>query len=128
MVTAGATTASLIILLNCGVYKLAERESVKHLIEAADGRGYSGSPICGLHVVERSVEFYASGRVVYGPDGQPAKFEGADQVLERARNADGGVLVLVPIEHVSQLTGLSSAKAEVIADNAVLAIVALHRR
>ncbi|HLE63681.1 MAG TPA: glycosyltransferase family 39 protein [Pyrinomonadaceae bacterium] len=128
IVTAGATIASLIILLNCGVDNLAQRESVKHLIEAADGRGYSRVPICGLHVVERSVEFYASGRLVYGPDGEPAKFEGAVQVLERARNAGGLVLVLVPIEHAGQLTNLSSAKTEVIADNAVLAIVALHRQ
>jgi hypothetical protein len=128
MVTVGATIASLIILINCGVDKLAQRESVKHLIEAADGRGYSSLPICGLHVVERSVEFYGSGRVVYGPDGQPAKFEGALQVLERAKNVDGAVLVLVPIEYVNQLTGLPSAKTEVIADNAVLAIVVVYRQ
>jgi 4-amino-4-deoxy-L-arabinose transferase-like glycosyltransferase len=126
LVTAGATILSLLILLNCGVDKLAQRESVKHLIQTADGRGYSGLRVCGLHVVERSVEFYASGRLVYGPEGQPVKFEGADEVLQLARNRAEPVLVLVPVEHANQLTGLSSAKTDVLADNGVLAIVALH--
>lgn len=128
LMIAGVTVMSLIILLNCGVDKFAQRESVKHLIQVADARGYSSLPVCGLHVVERSVEFYASGRVVYGSDGQPAKFEGATEILELSRGHQGAVLVLVPVENVNQLTRLTSATTEVLADNEVLAIVVVRTK
>jgi hypothetical protein len=68
------------------------------------------------------MEFYASGRVVYGADGQPRKFEGTQEILEVARK-QGPVLVLVPIEYTGQLTGMKSATTEVIGDNGRWALV-----
>jgi 4-amino-4-deoxy-L-arabinose transferase-like glycosyltransferase len=123
-----ATVTSLIILLNCGVSRFGERESVKELIQAADARGYAALRICGLHLVDRSAEFYGNGRLVYGPDGQPVKFEGPAQVVELAQQNDGGVLVLVPVEYVAQLTTLPGAAVEVIDDNEAVAIVAVRLR
>jgi hypothetical protein len=120
-----ATIISLVIVMNCGVDKLAHRESVKKLIETANARGYSNLPVCGLHLVERTMEFYASGRVVYGGDGQPRKFEGAQQLMEVVRQR-GPILVLVPIEYTNQLTNLKSAKTEVIGDNGIWALVLLR--
>jgi hypothetical protein len=120
--TVVATIVALAIVLNCGVERLAQRESVKRLIEAANARGHSNLPICGLHLVERTMEFYASGRVVYGADGQPRKFEGTQEILEVARK-QGPVLVLVPIEYTGQLTGMKSATTEVIGDNGRWALV-----
>jgi 4-amino-4-deoxy-L-arabinose transferase-like glycosyltransferase len=128
LVMAGVTLISLVIVLNCGVDRISGRESVKDLISAADARGYSGISVCGLHVVERSMEFYASGRVIYGPDGQPMKFEGAVQILEAARAHQGALLVLVPLEHLHQLTSLTTATTEVIAQNGVLAIVGVRMK
>jgi hypothetical protein len=124
----GSTTVlSLMIVVNCGATKLAQRESVKELLEAAAARGYSNLPICGLHMVERSVEFYGSGRVIYDENGQPAKFEGPPAVL-KAAEPTGAVLVLVPLEHLHQLMELKTADVDVIADNGVCAIVAVRLR
>jgi 4-amino-4-deoxy-L-arabinose transferase-like glycosyltransferase len=117
-----ATIVSLVIALNFGADKFARRETTKQMFEVANARGYSNLPVCGLHVVERTMEFYASGRVLYGADGQPVKFEGAQQVIDLVKQR-GPVLVLVPIEHVGQLTNLKSMKTEVIANNGVWDLV-----
>jgi hypothetical protein len=47
----------------------------------------------------------------------------------KAAEPTGAVLVLVPLEHLHQLTELKTADVDVIADNGVCAIVAvrLHR-
>jgi len=124
---AGTTLLAVAILLNCGVSKIAGRESVKELIRAGDARGYSGLPILGLHLVERSVEFYAHSRVVYSANGQPAKFEGTAEILESEPARRGPVLVLVPLEHLDQLTSLRSAEIDVIEENGVLALVYLRK-
>ena len=123
--TVVATIVALGIVLNCGVDRLAQRESVKGLIEAANARGYSNLPVCGLHLVERTMEFYANGRVVYDANGQPRKFEGSQEVLEVAKKR-GPVLVLVPVEYTGQLTGLKSATTEIIGNNGIWTLVMLR--
>jgi 4-amino-4-deoxy-L-arabinose transferase-like glycosyltransferase len=121
--TVVATIISLVIVLNCGVEKLAQRESVKQLIAAANARGYSNLPVCGLHLVERTMEFYASGRVIYDARGEPRKFEGAQEIVDDVVRSRGPVLVLVPIEYAGQLTNLKSVRTEVIGNNGVWAFV-----
>ncbi len=120
-----ATFASLLVALNCGLARFAERESARDLIQLADARGYSSAPVYALHEIDRSVEFYAAGRVVYAADGNPTKLEGAFEVLEAAEKTKGPVLVLVPLEYVYQLTGLEAAQAIVIGNNGRFALVAV---
>jgi hypothetical protein len=83
---------------------LTARESVRDLVETASARGYGQVPIVGLHTVERSAEFYAAGKLVYGADGEPVKFEGAHDVVDSTRRAGGMILCFVPVEYESQLT------------------------
>jgi len=123
-----STVLSVIILLNCGVDKLAQRESVKHLILTADARGYSGVRICSLYDLDQSAHFYANGRLMYGLDSEPAKFGSPAEVLKAVQSNDGALLVLVPIDSVGQLTSLKEAKTELIGDNGRMAMVAVRLR
>ena len=123
-----ATLSSFVITLNCDLTKIAQRESGRDLIQLANSRGYNSARLYGLHTIDRSTEFYAAGRLVYGPDGEPVKFEGAAQVAEVARQSQQPILIIVPVEHVHQLTELKTAQTEVIGDNGSISIVAVLSR
>lgn len=123
-----ATLSATAIALNCVVGNFASRESARELIKLADARGYGSLPVFALHEIERSVEFYATGRVVYAPDGEPLKFEGVSQVAEAARRKQGPILVMVPVQYVSQLSGFSGIQAEVIGDNGRWSLVTVRAR
>jgi 4-amino-4-deoxy-L-arabinose transferase-like glycosyltransferase len=118
-----ATLGTLFVALNCGVAGFASRESMRDLIQLATARGYGSAPVYALHQIDRSAEFYAAGRVVYAPSGEPVRFEGALDVLEAARSNRDPILVTVPIEYIYQLTGLQSARIEVVGNNGRLALV-----
>jgi len=119
---------SSVITLKCGLGKVGQRESTRDLIQLADSEGYSKAPLYALHQIDRSAEFYAAGRVIYGPEGEPLRFEDAGEVLAVARQAARPVLVIVPIEYVEQVTGLKSVWTRVIGDNGALALVAVNAK
>ncbi len=123
---AAATFGVLIVVLSCAPPQLAERESAKHLLQVADSRGYSQTAIYGLQRGDRTPEFYAAGRVVYGPDGEPIMYEGPEQVVHESHRRNEALLVFVPLEDVSKLTGLGSVEADVIGNNRRFAIVAVR--
>jgi len=116
---------SLMIVLNCAVTPFARRESVRDLLVLAERKGYGSAPLYMLHEVDRTAEFYATGRIVYGADGEPLRLEGADQVRVAVRAAGKPILVLVPLVYVYQLTQLTTTRAEVLGDNGRMAIVAV---
>jgi 4-amino-4-deoxy-L-arabinose transferase-like glycosyltransferase len=107
---------------------LGKRGSTRDLLAVAEARGYSNLPVVQLHIIDRGVEFYAAGRVSYQNDGEPEKFEGAQQVADAARRNGGAVLALVPIELDSQLITLSGVNTEVIADNGSVALLVVRVR
>jgi 4-amino-4-deoxy-L-arabinose transferase-like glycosyltransferase len=121
-----AVIASSIVVLKCAAPVVARTESVRDLLSTAAARGYSGTPIVQLHTIERTAEFYASGRLTYQTDGEPVKFEGVVQVVEAARSSNGVILCFVPLQYESQLTSFNGAKVEVIADNGRVALVAVR--
>ena len=123
-----ATFTSIVIALNCGASIFAIRESTRELIQVAADRGYGSSPVYALHEVDRTAEFYAAGRIVYGADGDPIRFESALDVLEAARKTNGPILVFVPEKYIYQLTSLKGVRTEVIGSNGVLALVGLSTR
>jgi 4-amino-4-deoxy-L-arabinose transferase-like glycosyltransferase len=114
------------LVLNTRLVDLTRTESVRDLVQRANERGYSAAPVYGLGRMDRSVEFYASGRVAYGPDGEPVVFENAPQVLNAAAG-HGPILVFVPREY-DQLLPLKSSGAEVIGDNGKFVLVAVSGR
>jgi 4-amino-4-deoxy-L-arabinose transferase-like glycosyltransferase len=127
MIVIAVVLAGMIGLKLVGV-TVARRQSTRDVLAAAATRGYVNTPIVQLHTIERSAEFYASGRLTYGSDGEPVKFEGAAQVADAARRNGGEVLCFVPIEFESQLTNLSGANSEVIADNGSVALLMVRTR
>jgi hypothetical protein len=118
----------IIVGLACGIEGIARRISIAHALAQADARGYQQAPVYNLHTIERTAEYYAAGRLQYGADGEPLRFEGATQVLEAARKSAGPVLVIVPTEYSSQLTTYAPLETEVIEDNGDVAVVAVRIR
>jgi 4-amino-4-deoxy-L-arabinose transferase-like glycosyltransferase len=116
------------VSLECGIEGISRRISIAHALEEAGKRGYSQAPVYNLHTVERTAEYYAAGRLHYGPDGEPVRFEGATQVEAAARESGGTVLVIVPSEHSWQLTTYAPLETEVIDDNGDTSLIAVRTR
>lgn len=120
----GATCITTILIAALALEPFARRESVRGMLEAAEARGMGSLPIVEMHTIERTAEFYAAGRLVYGDDGQPVKLEGPWDAFFAARERGGRVLVLVPVEYVSQMKELpASVRWELVADNGAHALV-----
>ena len=100
--------------------KVAQRQSAKELLVIADSRGFAGMPIF-IRRDDRSPEFYASGRVVYGSDGEPARLEELPDMIAETKRRGERILVLVPVEYLNQY---GSTQVEVIADNGTHALLA----
>lgn len=99
---------------------VAQRQSAKELIAIADSRGFAGMPIF-IRRDDRTPEFYASGRVVYGGDGEPARLEELPDMIAETKRRGERILVLVPVEYLNQY---GSTQVEVIADNGTHALLA----
>jgi 4-amino-4-deoxy-L-arabinose transferase-like glycosyltransferase len=114
------------IAVRVGGPTVARTQSARDLLTIAAARGYSNLRLVQLHEIERSSEFYAAGRIEYGADGEPIKFEGVGQVLEAARRNGGSILCLIPIEYASQLLKYQPANAEFVGDNGRYALVVVR--
>ena len=113
LIIAGATVVLVVIVLNFGALRYAERESVRDLLLMADARGYAGAPVLAQRRDDRSAEFYAYGRVVYRPDGEPLTFD--EISVDEARARGGKFLVMIPAEYVDNFRRVPTI--EVIGDN-----------
>jgi hypothetical protein len=102
---------------------IANRESVRDLIQTADARGYSSAPVFYFLCDERTAEFYAAGRLAYQADGEPIRFEGAQLLLPaiRARGHDAG-LVLMETRWEKQLTDYKAVQLERIGSNGIVTL------
>ena len=118
-----ATFLAGAVAINCAAPVTARMESVRDLLAAADARGYGTARVVQLHNIERTAEFYAAGRLDYGPDGEPIKLEGVTQVADAARQTGGAVLCFVPTAYESQLTSYQKIHAEGIASNGRVSLV-----
>lgn len=118
----------IIVGLACGIEGISRRISIAHALQAADARGLALAPVYSLHTIERTAEYYAAGRLQYGEDGEPLRFEGATQVEEAARAHNTAVLVIVPSEYAWQLTTYAPLETEVIDDNNEVALIAVRVR
>src|SRR6185436_2317677 len=96
---------------------IASRESVKELISRAAREGYADAPLVMFSRIERSSEFYAAGRVVYGPDGDPLKVENPEEVIAQVRRANGPLLLIVPLGSLPRLERIFEVETKLIADN-----------
>ena len=119
LIIAGATVVLVVIVLNFGAVGYANRESVRDLLLMADARGYADAPVIAQRSDDRSAEFYAYGRVVYGPDGQPVTFD--EITVDQARARGRKFVVMIPLEYVENIRGVSTI--EVIGDNGKTAVL-----
>lgn len=124
----GAMLVSITFAAACLADLIGERESVRGLMQKAAARGYAAAPVYGLHTIEQTAEFYAAGRVAREPNGKAVRFEGPQQVLWAAQQQGRPVLVIVPVEFLTQLTNYTPLETEVIGDNGSVALVAARAR
>jgi len=122
---AGMSVVALIVVMYFVAPTFAERESSRRLLQLADAQGYSQTAIYGIQRSDRTPEFYAAGRVVYGADGEPIMYDGPGQVSEECRRREETLLTFVPVGEVNQFSEMS-APAEVIGSNGRYAIVAVR--
>jgi 4-amino-4-deoxy-L-arabinose transferase-like glycosyltransferase len=122
----GATTCAIVIMgLHAVAPGLADTDSTKRLIQVADEHGYARTPLFGLQRDDRSPEFYAAGRVVYGDDHEPIMYDGIGQVIYESHRRKETVLFLIPIRDLDSLIQAESLRTEAIANNGRVAIVAV---
>lgn len=127
LATALFTLLGSSLLLVFVVPGLAESDSVKTLISAADARGYALSRVAGLHTVSHNAEYYAAGRLLRDEAGRQRRFSGNDELIVAMRSEGLDTLViLVPLEYLSELTSDKRLTHEVIRDNGELAAVAVR--
>jgi 4-amino-4-deoxy-L-arabinose transferase-like glycosyltransferase len=125
---AAMTLVSLIGVAQWVAPGFAELDSSRRLLQLADARGYSHTAIYGMQRSDRTPEFYAAGRIVYGVDGEPVMYESAGQVLDESRKRQEVLLTFVPLKELGQLTAFAPAETEVIGNNGRYAIVAVRAR
>ncbi len=116
---AGATMVLVPAVLNFAAAPYANHESVRDLLVLADSRGYANAPVLALRGDDRTAEFYAHDRVVYGPSGEPVTFD--EVSVDRARALSDKLVVFIQLEHVENYR--SSPKIEVIGDNGKTAVL-----
>jgi 4-amino-4-deoxy-L-arabinose transferase-like glycosyltransferase len=140
VIIAGAVVTSLVVVLNCAAAKVGQSESVRDLLYAADAGGYASAAVFTRRGYDRTAEFYANGRVIYGSDNDVVELDEAPQLLIEANKRQGPILVLVPIENLGHLKGPPSdgkiilapygtwpgAIVEVIGTNGRVALVAVR--
>ena len=119
LIIAGATVVLVGIVLNVGAAKYANRESVRDLLLMADARGYADAPVIAQRSDDRSAEFYAYPRVVYGPDGEPVTFD--EITVDEARARGSKFVVMISVEYLGNVRGVKTI--EVIGDNGKTAVL-----
>jgi 4-amino-4-deoxy-L-arabinose transferase-like glycosyltransferase len=117
-----AMLAATVLAVACVSDLVGQRESVRRLMQLASARGYATAPVYGLHTIEHTAEFYAAGRVAREPDGKPVRFEGPQQIEAVLRQNAGPILVIVPVEFATQLTGYAPLEVEALGDNGTVAL------
>ena len=123
--------ASIMITLVSMYYfapRYAEGESSRQLLQLADAKGYSQTPIYGLQPDDRTPEFYAAGRVVYREDGEPEMYIGPPQLVNETHRRNEVLLAFVPLPDAATLQTAHAAITDVIGDNGRFALVAVRPR
>jgi 4-amino-4-deoxy-L-arabinose transferase-like glycosyltransferase len=119
LVIFGATLIFVAAVLIFAAPGVAQRESVRDLLQLADARGYAGAPVLARTGDDRSAQFYAYNRVVYKADGEVMTFD--EVSLEGARTLGSKIVVLIPAEYIEDFHG--APNIEIIGDNGRTAIL-----
>lgn len=107
---------------------IADRESVRELMRMAEARGHGGTPVFYLLCDDRTAEFYAGGRLAYQPNGEPIRFDGAQELPPAIRAKGRVALVLVETRWEKQLTDYSGVETEKIGSNGWVTLFVVRPR
>jgi 4-amino-4-deoxy-L-arabinose transferase-like glycosyltransferase len=122
----GVATLAIVLVVSHSVAPgLVDSESSKRLIQLADQRGYGSARVFGLQRDDRSPEYYAAGRVIYGEEHEPVMYDGIGQVIYETHLRKETLLVLIPMRDLVSLRQAESVKIDEIANNGRVAIVAV---
>ena len=119
LVIASAALVAVLVVLNFFATPFARRESVRDLLALADASGYANAPVIAQRSDDRSAEFYAHGRVIYGPNGEPLTFDEISVDDARARGAK--FIVFIPVEYAEHFRGAPAL--EILGDNGKTAVL-----
>ena len=119
LLIAGATLVAVLVVLNFFAAPYARRESVRDLLLLADLRGYANAPVLAQRSDDRSAEFYAYRRVVYGANGEPLTFD--EISVDEARARGEKFVVFIPVEYVEHFRGTPTI--EIIGNNGKTAVL-----
>ena len=121
---AGTLLLALTIVLNCAAGIISERESTRDLLALANARGYTNLPVLAMHGDDRSAQFYATDRVLYGNDGEVISLDEAPAIVESVRKRKEKILAFIPAEDTELFRGKPGI--EVIGNNGKLALLCLY--
>jgi 4-amino-4-deoxy-L-arabinose transferase-like glycosyltransferase len=119
LIIAGATVVAVLVILNFFAAPFARPESVRDLLLLADQHGYANAPVIARRGDDRSAEFYASGRVIYGPNGEPLTFD--EISVDDARARGDKFVVFIAVDHAEQFRG--APRIEILGDNGKTAVL-----
>ncbi|NNE67949.1 MAG: glycosyltransferase family 39 protein [Pyrinomonadaceae bacterium] len=123
------TLVVVVSVLRFALPVFARDDSMKHLVEVADGKGYSKSEILNLHTIVHSLEFYGAGRLVREDDGKQWKFLGDRGIVGHImKNGGKPVLVAVPPQFEAQLTTSPFLNSEVLGRTSEITMVGVSLR
>ena len=104
-------------------HRCRRRDSTRDLLRLADAKGYSSLRVLALPSDDRSAQFYASGRVIYGSDGEAKSVYDAPQVVTEARQRNEKLLAFIKVRDLNLYR--EKPGVEIIGDNGKLALVCL---
>ena len=107
---------------------IANRESVRELMRMAEARGYGAAPVFYFLCDDRTAEFYAGGRLTYQKNGEPIRFEGAQELPPAIRAKGHVAVVLVETRWEKQLTDYRSVETEKIGSNGWVTLFVVRPR
>lgn len=124
-----AMFVAVAVALQFFVVSQTPTETVKPLIEVANASGYEREKVFNLNTISHNAEFYAAGRLARTDDGKQRKFYSAAEIVAEMKREDTkSVLVLVPVQYLSELTENDLVEAKVLGDNTELAIVSVKSK
>jgi 4-amino-4-deoxy-L-arabinose transferase-like glycosyltransferase len=107
---------------------IADRDSVRELMRMAEARGHGGAPVFYLLCDDRTAEFYAGGRLAYQPNGEPMRFDGAQELPPAIRAKGDIALVLVETRWEKQLTDYAGVETEKVGSNGWVSLFVVRPR
>jgi 4-amino-4-deoxy-L-arabinose transferase-like glycosyltransferase len=107
---------------------VANRESVRELMRMSEARGHGAAPVFYLLCDDRTAEFYAGGRLAYQPNGEPIRFDGAQELPPAIRAKGQEALVLVETRWEKQLTDYPGVETERIGSNGWVTVFVVRPR